>query len=81
MSPDWIEEFISIISDAKNTNKSSVQDFPLADNYGTIHIFSKDNSLTIYYYEENGRYFLKQPYHGIYEIEHANAISSCSRFA
>ena len=64
-----IEYFISILSEATTTNKSSVQDFPMVDEYGTINILTDNHNLTIYYYEDNEKYYLEQPYQGIYKLE------------
>lgn len=43
--------------------------FPTAaGKYGTINIESDAGPTTIFYYEENGKYYLEQPYQGIYEL-------------
>lgn len=65
----WVEKFISAISEAQATSKSSVQDFPMADDYGTIDILHSDKHTTLYYYEENGKYYIEQPYQGIYKTK------------
>lgn len=66
---EQIEEVLSMIAAAEPTAKQSIQDCPSAEKYGTINIESDDGSTTIFYYEENGRYYLEQPYQGIYELD------------
>ena len=62
-----IKQIISAISIGKATNKESVQDFPSEDEYGTINIESNDGTTTVFYYVNRGKYFVEQPYQGIYE--------------
>lgn len=62
-----IKQIISAISIGKATNKESVQDFPSEDEYGTINIESNDGTTTVFYYVNSGKYFVEQPYQGIYE--------------
>ena len=62
-----IKQIISDISIGKATNKESVQDFPSEDEYGTINIESNDGTTTVFYYVNSGKYFVEQPYQGIYE--------------
>lgn len=66
---EWIDDFISDVSDVKPTRKSSVQDFPIVGTYWTIHIVSGDTQSTLYYYTFKKKHYLEQPYVGIYETK------------
>ena len=46
-----------------------IQDYPSAEEYGTINIENNGGMTTMFYYEENGKYYIECPYKGIYEIE------------
>ena len=67
VNSESIKQIISDISIGKATNKESVQDFPSEDEYGTINIESNDGTTTVFYYVNSGKYFVEQPYQGIYE--------------
>lgn len=64
-----IKQVISAISIGKATNKESVQDFPSENVYGTINIEGNGGPTTVFYYEKGGKYYVEQPYQGIYETE------------
>lgn len=66
---DNIQKILSTISNGKATRKPSIQDVPVAEKQGTINIKNSDRITTIFYYEEDGKYYIEQPYQGIYEIE------------
>lgn len=65
----WISEIISDISRSEPTSKQSVQDFPQAESYIKIDFQFETGTSTIFAYEENGEYFIEQPYQGIYKID------------
>lgn len=65
---EWIGAFMSHFEGAINTYKESVQDIPLEDDLWMIDIKGKETVTTLFFYEENDRYFIEQPYQGIYEI-------------
>lgn len=68
---EWIEQMLSGMKAAEPTNKESVQDAPQVDNYIKID-FQLDNGVsTIFVYEDGGRYYIEQPYQGIYELDSA----------
>ena len=68
---EWIEQLLSGMKAAEPTNKESVQDVPQVDNYIKID-FQLDNGVsTIFVYEDGGRYYIEQPYQGIYELDSA----------
>ena len=66
---EMIERIISVITQSIPTAKQSVQDCPQVDNYGEIDISNNGGTTTIFYYRENGRNYIEQPYQGIYETE------------
>lgn len=71
---EQIGQIISGLADAKPTNKQSIQDAPLNKNAIQIEFqFKADapfkaGTSTVFVYEERGKYYVEQPYHGIYSI-------------
>ncbi len=65
----WINKMISNFSNARLTAKESVQDVPQAENYIKLDIYTEPGSSTLFAYEENGKFFIEQPYQGIYETD------------
>lgn len=65
----WINEIISDISSSKPTNKESVQDVPLVEDYIKIDIQLETETSTLFAYKDNEKYYVEQPYQGIYEID------------
>lgn len=65
----WISEIITAISGAERTNQESVQDVPRKDNYIKIDFQLKVGISTIFSYEDSGKYYIEQPYQGIYKID------------
>ena len=65
----WISEIIADISSSEPTKKESVQDFPQAKSYIKIDFRHETGTITIFAYEDRGKYYLEQPYQGIYKIE------------
>ena len=66
---DWITRFVSAVSDAEATRKQSVQDIPDADGCIRIDINCGDSITTLFMYEENEKYYIEQPYQGIYQSD------------
>lgn len=64
----WISEIISNISSSEPTRKESVQDVPQVENYIKIDIQLTAKVSTLFAYEDGGKYYIEQPYQGIYEI-------------
>ena len=60
---------IDFTNSIQRTEKQSIQDYPSAEEYGTINIENNGGMTTMFYYEENGKYYIECPYKGIYEIE------------
>ena len=69
----WMSEIIADISSSEPTKKESVQDFPQAKSYIRIDFRHETGTeteiITIFAYEDRGKYYLEQPYQGIYKIE------------
>ena len=69
----WISEIIADISSSEPTKKESVQDFPQVESYIKIDFRHETGTeteiITIFAYEDRGKYYLEQPYQGIYKIE------------
>ena len=65
----WISEIISDISSSEPTSKQSVQDFPQTESYIKIDFRYETGTITIFAYEDRGKYYLEQPYQGIYKTD------------
>lgn len=63
---EWIEQFINIFTNAEATTKKSVQDIPNVENYGKVNISYNNKTTTVFYYKEKEKYYIEQPYQGIY---------------
>ncbi len=65
----WIDSVMSGIADAEPTSKESVQDVPQVDDYIKLDIQLFGGVSTVFAYEEDGKYYIEQPYQGIYELD------------
>lgn len=68
---DKIKDIIYIISEVKRTTTSeSIQDSPInVENEIKIDFKYKENKTsTVFVYKKKGKYFIEQPYNGIYRI-------------
>lgn len=65
---EWITAFMSHLESAIPTGEASVQDMPFEEDLVKIDIKVQNNITTLFFYEEEDRYFVEQPYQGIYEI-------------
>lgn len=63
-----VEDIVKVINGAASTKKESVQDVPDAKQYGKIILVSKEDERTLYYYEREGKYYIEEPYVGIYGV-------------
>lgn len=67
---EWIEQFLTIVAQAEATVKESIQVVPThVETYGKVHISNNGGITTFFYYIEDERYFIEQPYQGIYETD------------
>ena len=65
----WISEIIANISSSQPTKKESVQDVPQAESYIKIDFQFETGTSTLFAYEDSGKYYVEQPYQGIYKID------------
>ena len=65
----WISEIIADISSSEPTKKESVQDCPQEESYIKIDFQFETGTSTIFAYEDSGKYYIEQPYQGIYKID------------
>lgn len=65
-----LKMIIEQLSKAKETRLLTVHDRPTVRDYYTVDIITKDNDMTYtsFIYQENSKWYLEQPYTGIYEI-------------
>lgn len=68
-----ISSIISKINEAKATSKPTVQDNPVnVDNYYSVYITAnEEQSTTLYIYKEKSKWYIEQPYQGIYGTDKA----------
>lgn len=66
-----LKTIIDQLSKAKETRILTVHDQPTVMEYYTINIITKDNSdiYTSFIYQENSKWYIEQPYRGVYEIK------------
>lgn len=62
-----IQDIVKVINSAEFTKEESVQDVPDAEQYGKIILVSKEDERTLFYYEREGKYYIEEPYVGIYQ--------------
>lgn len=68
---DNINDIINVIGGVKRiTQKESINDYPTnANDIIKVDFYFKDTgSSTLFVYNKNGKYYIEQPYNGIYEI-------------
>ena len=65
----WISEIIANISSSEPTKKESVQDVPQAESYIKIDFQFETGTSTLFAYKDSGKYYVEQPYQGIYKID------------
>lgn len=63
------EVVLELNGNGRMTKQESVNDSPGVKKYTKIELnFKEKGSSVVYFYEEKGRYYLEQPYNGVYEI-------------
>lgn len=63
----WIAEFMALLVNMKSTSRWSINDGPTVKEYIIINLDSCDGTIkTVFFYEENGKEYVEQPYQGIY---------------
>lgn len=66
---EWIEQFIAVVIEAESTTKESIQDVPNVETYGKVDILNNSGVTTLFYYKEQGKYYIEQPYQGVYQTD------------
>lgn len=66
---EWIEQFITVVLEAKSTTKASIQEVPNVEIYGEVDISNNNRVATLFYYVEKGKCYIEQPYQGIYQAD------------
>lgn len=75
-----MQDIVKVINDTTSKKEESIQDVPDVDKYGKIVLMSKENEKTLYYYEKKDKYYIEEPYVGIYQYtqnlnEYFNSIT------
>ena len=65
----WIGRLIEDFSGAEPTGEECVQDAPAVENYIKMDFQFGEGTSTLFAYEKNGKYYIEQPYQGIYRIK------------
>lgn len=64
---EWMGEVMSILMDMESTAISSDYDAPRVEDYIIINFNCSDDTIkTIFFYEDDGKQYVEQPYQGIY---------------
>lgn len=63
---DVIESVLTALSGANKTLSNSVNDYPVQDNILIVRINLAGEQRTLYLYTEGNRYYIEEPYIGIY---------------
>lgn len=66
---ETIASIIKKVAEAIPTSKQSVQDVPTVSEYTRVDFVSDGNISSIFIYQENSKWYIEQPYHGIYETD------------
>jgi len=66
---EMIASFIQKVVESIPTSKQSVQDVPTVSEYTRVDFVSDGNISSIFIYQENSKWYIEQPYHGIYETD------------
>lgn len=68
--PEWIGKLVAAMEAAEPTARPSVQDVPNENDLTSIHFTLEEGGVqTWFFYRKAGRYFLEQPYQGIYQAD------------
>ena len=66
---EWIASFMQKIGEGTPTSKESVQDVPSVSKYTKVDILYNNNISSVFIYEEDSKWYVEQPYQGIYEVD------------
>ena len=67
IDPDYIENFMGLLSDMEITNQESINDAPSVDDYLSIRIHCDDQTSEVFFYQKKNTDYVEQPYQGIYK--------------
>lgn len=67
IDPDYIENFMGLLSDMEITNQESINDAPSVDDYISIRIHCDDQTSEVFFYQKKNTDYVEQPYQGIYK--------------
>lgn len=62
-----VQELVDVLNSATATREESVQDTPTVAKYGKLVLKSKQKSRVLYYYQKSGKWYVEDPYNGIYQ--------------
>lgn len=64
-----IEELVSILNEGRTTKEESIQDSPVnTDELIQLTFQFENGSSDLYVYQRNHKFYIEQPYNGVYEI-------------
>ena len=69
--PQYLRDVLKRASAAVPTDLKSVSDTPMQADYVQIELVQPQRSSRLFAYEDQGKYYLEQPYQGVYEIDRA----------
>lgn len=78
----WMALLLEKMALAQPTRKQSVQDFPGAEEYAAVSLVHADGAeTTLFVYPERGKWYIEQPYQGIYQTDQVlwQMVSDMSR--
>jgi hypothetical protein len=64
-----IQKIIDVFLNAKRTRRLTVKDESVKNGYYTAKFISVDDKRDSYIYREGLKWYIEQPYHGVYEIK------------
>lgn len=64
----WISEMVTALSGAEPTGRESVQDVPQTEDLVRLDLQLGSGTSTLFAYQEDGRFYIEQPYQGIWQI-------------
>lgn len=65
-----ILDILNCFSNAKPTRMITTNERPIVSEYYTVNFYSrKDRLYTLFIYNENSKWYIEQPYYGVYEIK------------
>lgn len=67
--PVWIEQFLAVLAQTEATGRESVQDAPDTVPYGRVELAADGGVTVLFYYAEDGAFYVEQPYAGIYKTD------------